>query len=323
MKHKVANILIGVCFVLFFITVGLFFVEGVKGIYYHELPDIPQNVTVSNTTVTNTTSFWEINKFIFESGGFAMHHLTENFFFCAIFSSSILFLPSYFDINPEFIITIWLFIYFSLVEKQAGIAMVWEWWEILIVWIFENIFFFIPSLEFLRPYVRGPEDCQNGMLSDYPQAKFAAIYIIILFHHKIIKPVSYLLYYRSLKSIIFRFSIGLFTGFLTLLTHVKKKYTFLSFGVNLGFYGYCFLKIAFLLILYIDDMNFISKKYPENKKREKEVKKFWIIMIIFYILQWLATGDLRTWGFISSNATVILYIVILYIFFREKSTVRV
>ena len=46
------------------------------------------------------------------------------------------------------------------------------------------------------------------------------------------------------------------------------------------------------------------------KQHRKEINKFWIIVIVFVISQWISTLDLRTWGFVVSNLTAVIYIFV-------------
>jgi hypothetical protein len=111
---------------------------------------------------------------------------------------------------------------------------------------------------------------------------------------------------------IIRFLIYSLSGLSTLLTFFKKKYSFIPFYVNIGFYAHCAARIFLLNFLYLEDLiecKRNAKKLEEYIEEKKEINIFYIMILGFLLIEWISTIDLMAYGYIMSNAVGLLYFV--------------
>jgi hypothetical protein len=154
------------------------------------------------------------------------------------------------------------------------------------------------------------------MLADLPQSVFAGILFVLFIHFKLIVPISYRLYKKSFWLIVIRIVILSLSAMSSLLTFYKKKYSFIPFYLNTGFYAHCFLRIFLLNFLYIEDLiecKKSAKKLEEYIEKKKEINIFYIMILGFLLIEWISTIDLMAYGYIMSNAVGLIYFVFWFI----------
>jgi hypothetical protein len=299
-EYKISLIIGITSITIFSLLIGSLFIEGTNGIVYGS---IKRN---GEPARNETERIDELIGFITEIGGFATHHHIENFLFASFFSSSIVYFPVYLG-RAAVKLTVMIYLYFIIILKQLSFAAMYEFIEKFIIFFFDVILIYVPSIEPIRPYVTGGENIVNTMLSDLPQAVFASIVFILFIHFKLVVPISYRLYKKKFWVFILRFIIYAISGISTLLTFVKKKYSFLPHYMNNGFYAHCAIRIFMLNFLYLEDLIECKKNSKNFKLEKREINIFYIMIFGYLILQWISTLDLNTWGYIMSNIMAFLY----------------
>jgi len=237
--------------------------------------------------------------FLFENSGFGLIHHIDNFLFCLLFSSAIVYIPYNLfkiilklfgfddqDFNRKSIrCTFWVYIYFVMIIAQLAFATIWE---------------------YMRPYVTGGENFSNTVHSDLPQGVLAPLQATFFIWFGVIKPMSFYLYDRSFWELVLRFILYAFAGLSAIMTHMKKTYVEDGFLFNYGFYMHFFARIFMLTLMYIDDIRNIRKRKNYEQER-RHVNKFWIFILIYLTILWIGSLDLRIPGLLISNGLTVLY----------------
>lgn len=299
-------IIIITCFIIFFILIGVLFIDGTDSII----------IELEFANRINDT--WA---FIKESNsGWATEHHITNFIFGLLFSSVIFYLLRFFNeiyrlnerykLNERYrnyMIGFTIIIYLSYIGLTLFYATCGEIIEQTFRIIFGEIF---KNNEEAQENFNGysSETVSDVILSDLVQSILAnlesLLFLIFIFHE-----VGSLLFTKIWYIIIFRIVIILIftpTGFITTL---KKDFSGTTY--NIGFYAQMFLKIALIYILFLED--FIHTTSIKNLYINlKDVFYMYIFITIYLILQWIATWNLTLWGLISSNVvTIILFFILL------------
>jgi hypothetical protein len=135
-KEYRISLIIGIfTFSIFCLLIGSLFIEGTRGIGYGH---IKRNGEAARNT---TDKLEKVMGFLLETGGFATHHFIDNFLFVSFFSSSVVYLPSYFGIIVVKL-TIKIYLYFIVILKQLSFAAIYEFLERFIIYCFEFLLFF-------------------------------------------------------------------------------------------------------------------------------------------------------------------------------------
>jgi hypothetical protein len=307
------------------------FVNCVDGIYYGTNcfgPSCNTTKEGSNTTNNEETmlnKFLDVINFIIELSGFSVVHHVDNFIFCLLFTSSLIFLPiylcDYWNLKEQTVKrTVLIMLYFLVILNQIAFATLWELYEKFIIKFFKILLIFFPQIKPIEYLASGGETLENSMLNDIPQSILASILVILFIHYDIIRPVSYNLYDRSFIAIFLRFICYGLGGLSAIMSHLKKRYRFSPYIFHNGFYAHFFARIFTLTILYIDDIHSIEKKQNKGcsscklKSEKRNIHKFWIILYIYIIIMWISSLDLHIWGFVSSNFFGFVYFIILLSF---------
>lgn len=282
------------CFIIFFILIGVLFINGTDSIII-ELEFASR--------INDTWAFLKESN----SGWATEHHIT-NFIFGLLFSSVIFYLLRFLNEtnNRKNKIGFTIIIYLGYIGLTLFYATCGEIIEQTLRLIFGEIF---KNNEEAQESFNGysSETVSDVILSDLVQSILAntesLLFLIFIFHE-----VGSLLFTKIWYLIIFRIVIILIfapTGFITTL---KKDFGGTTY--NIGFYAQMFLKIALIYILFLED--YIHITLTKSYIKLKDVFYMYIFITIYLILQWIATWNLTLWGLISSNvATIILFFVLL------------
>ncbi len=294
---------------LFCLITGSIFIEGTNGIRYGHIK------RTGEAARNETNKLGELLGFVTETGGFETHHHIENFLFASYFSSSIVHLPGYLGILITSL-AINIYLYFVLILKQLSYAAMFEFLEKFIIFVFEILLIFFPILEPIRIYVTGGENCINTMLSDLPQAVFSTILLVLFIYFKLIRPISYRLYKKKWYIIILRLIIHIVSGLSSFLTYVKKKYSFIPFYINTGFYAHCALRIFLLNFLYLEDLIECKKTARNYEKEKREINTFYLMILGYLLVEWISTMDLMAYGYLTSNIVGFIYFIFWFVIKR-------
>jgi hypothetical protein len=270
-----------------------------------------------------------IYDFIFESSGWATIHHMKNYYVIVFFSSIIFLFSRGFKKNEAVIIDT-ITNDPALIKKikrkascysgilviilTLGFAALWEVVEKLIVFITQVAVLSWPQNSlfiFFSDYVGTGEPIYNTLLSDLPQAIFAATGYVLLIKLKIIKtPTSFLSIQFTWIQTGIRFCLFGVFGFGALLITFKKMVG--SRIIPLGFISYLFLYIFFLSALFSYDIWYIMKnKVKIMTTKERTFNYF--TDLLYWVLQWFGAWFLIAPGFITSNGAFIVYLAILII----------
>lgn len=311
-EYTIASIFIIACIIALLTLTGSLFIEGTSGIWYGHRPKYNSTSSLVNHLIL----------ILSESGGFQTHHLIDNIIFELLFTSFMLYIGVYLKKKiVKYLSTLGYDIKLKSLEHinmnctlrnllgfvQISMATLWEYLEKTVIYSGETFVIVFPSSYFIMKYVTGGEHYMNSWLADITQAFFAHFFVLVFVVVIKIVPVSYYLYKRDFISIFVRFVVYAISGLSTLLTFFKKKYSFLPFSVNTGFYMHCCIRILMMTLLYVDDIK-------SNIKHRRKINRFWFMILGFLCIEWIATLDLRAWGFISSNVAAFIYFWIWFAF---------
>jgi len=307
-----ALIVIGILisFLLFFVLIATLFINGIF------------TIQIDLIFARNQTGFWD---FFTETAGWSTEHHITNFVFMVFWASSVLYLIPYLK-PPTHLVTYFItIVYISAIGLSLIYAMCGELLEQSGRKIMRRI---LNDANFETFTGYSSETVDDVILSDVVQG-FLAPLGALLFLIFILKPTSVLLFHKAWYITAFRVVIFIIfspSGFITTLNK--------EFGgkiYHIGFYAQCFLKIGLVLILFLEDylhiINLI-KKYKKIKSTPLGIKSkippidyvrlkvsnvihIYIFVLIYLIIQWVSTLDLRTWGLPVSNFVTIVYFFIL------------
>lgn len=299
-----------------------------------------------NSMRNETTLFDYFYDWVIEISGWATQHHTINVILISFFTSlPLLFIPflKLLVSKNRYYNRIIFISYTSAILATIALAALWEYLEKLIIWIAHVLFLrFSDSvlLEFFTGFIGLGEPILNTILSDLSQSIFASVGILFLISQDIIKPISFLLWEKHIIIIILRLIWAGIGGLLSILQIYRKIFIIKGkkYHFPLGFYMYCFVELGFIGVLYLEDVyhlmtrrtkNSITRKVyiqKEGKTIIKEMKQtpvdtftlkdlnyFYLIIVIYLIIQWIGTFNLHAWGFLVSNALFLIYILVLLV----------
>jgi len=150
-------------------------------------------------------------------------------------------------------------------------------------------------------YKFGSESIIDIVLLDFGQGILGGIIVLLFIYFEIIKPVSWLLFNTKWYMVILRTIIWISLNVITFGGIFKKKFGWFNF--NFGFYAVLFLKLTGITILHMEDILTLKSDDPLDFA---DVNKCYILIYIMHIVLWISTGNLRAWGFFSSNIAAVL-----------------
>jgi len=281
------------------------------------------SLIVDNVKASASTATGHPLKSYTEKTGWPTIHFLENFYLTLL-------LPTIFTYHVRDQSRKWIskkkaLMYFASFMTIIAFAAFWELAEVLVVTVTDLMEYWgFPERYIL--YKFGSESMRDVFLNDIVQAGTAGIVGLAFVYFNIIKPVSWLLFNKRWYQIFIRAIV--WTGFeLMVFGSIFRKKCKGNIYFNFGFWAVLFLKFIGITILFIEDK---SALHLTDKRRKAEInandKTFignvairredpltqmdinvvYILIYVIHIVLWICTGDLRAWGFFSSNAGALI-----------------